>query len=64
MSHRVYPPFHLSAEENGDNVSRLVFITSGIDDQKILDSLRRLALISSPFSQAVTSADGSARSIH
>lgn len=55
VRHRVYPPSHLPAEEGQDNVSRLVFITYGIDDQKILDSLSRLTVISSPFSQAVAS---------
>jgi len=51
VRHRVYPPSHLPAEENEDNVSRLVFITNGIDDEKILNSLERLTRQRRQFSK-------------
>ncbi|WP_312257138.1 CobW family GTP-binding protein [Stutzerimonas nitrititolerans] len=42
VRHRVYPPYHLPAEDDPDDVSRLVFITDGIEDQRIIESLHRL----------------------
>jgi G3E family GTPase len=47
VRHRVYPPSHLPAEDNEDNVSRLVFISNGINDQKILDSLKHFTAATS-----------------
>ncbi|WGS54900.1 GTP-binding protein (plasmid) [Paraburkholderia sp. D15] len=49
VRHRVYPPSHLPAEDNEDNVSRLVFISNGINDQIILDSLKRFTAATSTF---------------
>ncbi|MFC4275350.1 CobW family GTP-binding protein [Achromobacter aloeverae] len=42
VRHRVYPPSHLPAADDDDSVSRLVFITHGIDDEKIMRSLERI----------------------
>ena len=58
VRHRVYPPYHLPADDNGssDNntegdISRLVFIVNGIGEQRILDSLERFTAATSPFSK-------------
>lgn len=42
IRHRVYPPQHLPADEQDDGLSRLVFITDGIEHVRILQSLSRL----------------------
>lgn len=49
VRHRVYPPSHLPPAEDQDNVSRLVFITKGMDERKILDSLARVTKAASPL---------------
>lgn len=44
VRHRVYPPTHLPAlGENDDGKSRLVFITQGIEESLVRDSLRRFS---------------------
>lgn len=44
VRHRVYPPTHLPALNAGDDgKSRLVFITQGIEEEVVKDSLRRFS---------------------
>ena len=44
VRHRVHPPTHLPAvSADDDGKSRLVFITQGIDETVVRDSLRRFS---------------------
>jgi len=56
VQHRVYPLPHLPAEENEDCVSQLIFISNGIGNQKILDSLKRFFAATPTFNGLPSSA--------
>lgn len=47
VRHRVYPPSHLPAMPDEDNVSRLVFITKDMPEREILESLQRFSAAAS-----------------
>ena len=56
VQHLVHPPYHLASWPHRDRRSRLVFITEGLDEQRLLESLRVFGRVAARIRLGVDSA--------